>query len=445
MYRFDDEDDGPHLAHGGERDTCGAGRGGWKKRQLAGFLHDVEPGLPPRATARLNKAAMCTLLRRLARTEDLSDAHLDFRLADLDRFVRALGFDDGDRTVARLELGERPARRSSLCLPKLASGYRMQVMRAGQSGSAVFLFTRHRSTPVVCKAAAVPSATLGRTDFIDAMEAREAYMHAEATQLLLLDRASPGVVAHGVSYLCLGQSVNGALGLAPSSRRKLTLITMMERGDRTLYDELRAGALRHDDDCRRVFFRVLHALACWRHKLPGARHNDLHAQNVLMVRAPSQSHDVFVMGRDEVYYVPPAPYLPALYDFGHAQAPGTPYPTKEGKCGMGAAPDGGYYDLHTLFSSVLRVAARAGRELPPETTAFLGRVVPAAARVPQHDGTHGRLWRGKPTATAEQAKVFDRMARGEVARRLLRRDAYFAPFREVPAGGAPAAANVWRL
>ena len=444
MYRFTDDGE---LAHGDERAKCGGGRGGWNKRQLAGFIHALEPSLPPRATARLNKAAMCSLIRRLARTDDLSDAHLDHRLADLDRFVRTLGFDDGDRTVARLELGERPTSRAAhVCLPRAASGYRMKLLSPGQSGSAVALFTRRKHQPVVCKAAAVPDRTLdGGAGLVDAMEGREAYMHAEATQRLLLDRASPGVVAHGVSYLCPGRAVNGALKLRPSSRRTLTLVTMMERGAHTLYDELRSGSLSHDDDYRRVLFRTLHALACWRQKMPGARHNDLHTQNVMMVRAPSQSHDVFEMAGDEVYYVPPAAYIPALFDFGHAQARGTPYREFEGKYGMSAAPDGGYYDLHTLFNNLLRVVRQYEHELPPETAAFVDRVVPEAARVPHNDGTHGRLWRGKPTATADQARIFDRMARGEVARRLMKSDAYFASYREPPAGGPPAAANVWKL
>jgi hypothetical protein len=443
MYRFDGSDGS--LEHGGRSAKCGGGRGGWNKRELAAFIHDLEPSLPPRATARLNKAAMCALIRRLSRTEDLSDDHLDTRLADLDHFVRGLGFDDGGHTVSRLELSaETTAGGDHRCLPREAAGYRMKVMSPGQSGSAVASYTRDGHRSVVCKVSAVPPDTLDGTDLVDAIEGREAYMHARATRLLLLDRASPGVVAHGVSYLCARNAVKDALKLRGSARRSLALVTMMERGDRTLYDELRSGRLRHDDDHRRVLFRVLHALACWRHKMPGARHNDLHTQNVMMVRAPSQSHDVFRMAEDEVYYVPPATHVPALYDFGHAQAPGTPYPEYEGKHGMDAAEDGGYYDLHTLLSNLLYVVSRHKITLPPETEAFVGRALPQAVRVPR-DESHGRMWPGRPSATSEQTRAFSRMARGEAARRLMRDDPFFAPYRELPPGGPPPAANFWRL
>jgi hypothetical protein len=256
--------------------------------------------------------------------------------------------------------------------------------------------------------------------FVD-IPVREAWIHSELTKNVLLHYKTPGIVAHGLTYICAGSVLD--VGQNASH----TLLTYMETGRCTLSHFLPHVGL-DVTFYRCLFFRILQALSAIRTVFPRFRHNDLHVGNILLIQG-SEFPDIYRHGNDS-WYLPAGLYMPVIYDFGYSYLPNAHWRDNmyaKYKDGMGCEKDG-FYDIHTFFNNILITMNERKINIPHEALTFIHRVVAPGLRSTKDDH-HGRYWmqRENPPSPVyvEHAK------KNNYAGELLH-DSFFDEFKQRP-------------
>jgi len=444
-FTFQDDD----LTIDDQEKKCQGGRGGWRKAKLANLLHQTHPGFSSALAHKLNKSALCQVLKIGSDVSNSATQTMRYRLTPLNEIVERLGFHLGD--VALGEITSKP-----VCLPDKRDFRIVPSTASGKSGASIFMATFLGQYDTIIKAAQVSSRL--NHHVTQSAAGREAWIHARLSDNILFSRHAPGLLGHGCSYLCKTAKVKDALKLK-GHLRTWTLMTYMEKGAYTLFRHLYNNSETLDNDAyRALFFKILFTLATITHRFKRFRHNDLHAGNILLVSSPTVTHETFEWPHDEPvqWYLPPSGHTPAIYDFGFAYLePGQPYGAEfEYRAGMSSKVDR-YYDLHTFFNNILNVVHEFSLELPTETRNFIEHVVPPVLQISHRpnkkrreiiteDLDHGRFWYGREPREAPRTQAYiKRMTNPNMALSLIKTHPYFAQYRQKPADRANVS-NIWR-
>lgn len=367
-------------------------------------------------------------------------ATLQFRLKPLHELVSVFGFELG-------EVSLRQPTNKSICLPDKKTARISVFPGQGNSGSFIFSAKLFNEYPSIIKATQV-SHRLFKED-TPFSGGKEAWIHSKLCREILFPQKAPGLLGHGVSYLCSSKKLRL---FKPKKNRKWTLLTYMEQGDFTFFRWLVNHARRvpggmTDDEIRPVLFKILFTLASVVCHFPRFRHNDLHSGNVIMVSMPAAVPEVYAFSsghkdgkRDRVFYLPPSSHTPAIYDFGFSYlGPGGKYGKDfESKVGVSSKVDR-YYDLHTFFNNILNVAEEFSLDLPSETMDFIEDVVPSLLRIAHRrttvsdEQTLGRYWYGQESPKTPRARAWKKkMLHPNPALAALVEHPYFSVFRRKP-------------
>ena len=169
----------------------------------------------------------------------------------------------------------------------------------------------------------------------------------------------------------LAPLLNARLPSLTPRQYKYSHLCVMELCACTMKTFVASSALATDRVTRCLIFQVLYTLACLQRVLPGFRHNDLSANNVLVRRLPQPLTTTYVISGNKIARMHNMTVAVALADFDFTHVPHHSILANERilgkKYGIGQEANEGY-DTH-LFLASLKKAVGKGRL--DKTRAFL--------------------------------------------------------------------------